>query len=150
MPPTAPGGWQPGPPPKKRRLTWLWILIPVLLVLVASTVVVIVFAVRLVLGPVQTTNDYYADLKDRDYTAAYGELCAAIQREITPTRFEQIQRSDVATKGTIEDYDFSSSHIHNDTATTTGTVRRAGQDYDARIGLRKEDGDWKICSVRER
>jgi hypothetical protein len=149
-PPATGGGWTPGPPPRKRRLTWLWILIPVLLVFAASTVVVIVFAVRLVLGPVQTTNDYYADLRDRDYPSAYDRLCSAVRSEISETRFEQIQRSDVATKGSIEDYDFSSSHIENDDATTTGTVRRAGQEYDARIELRKEDGDWRICAVRER
>jgi hypothetical protein len=151
IPPAAGGGgWTPGPAPRKRRLTWLWILIPVLLVFVASAVVVIVFAVRLVLGPVQTTNDYYADLQHRDYSSAYGRLCSDVRSAVSEPRFEQIQRSDEATKGAIEDYDFSSSHIDNDSATTTGTVERSGQEYDARIELRKEDGDWKICAVRER
>jgi hypothetical protein len=29
-------------------------------------------------------------------------------------------------------------------------VTRAGSEYDAEIGLRKENGDWKVCSIRER
>lgn len=149
-PPAGAGGWTPGPKPKKRRLTWLWILIPVLLVFVASTVVVIVFVVKLALGPVQTTNDYYADLHHRDYSAAYGKLCFAIQRDIPESRYIALQRSDARSKGAVEDYDFSSSHIENGNATTTGTVVRAGQEYNATIGLRKEDGDWKVCSIRER
>jgi hypothetical protein len=129
---------------------WLWILIPVLLVFVASTIVVIVFAAKLVLGPVQTTNDYYADLHRHDYVAAYGELCSTIQRDISRDRFIALQRSDTSSKGPVESYNFSSSHIENGTATTTGTVVRAGSEYNATIGLRKEDGDWRVCSVRER
>lgn len=150
-PPAGGGaGWTPGPRPKKRRLTWLWILIPTLLVFAVSTVVVIVFVAKLVLGPVETTNDYYADLHDRDYVAAYGKLCFAIQRDVSQDRYVQLQESDTRSKGAVEDYDFSSSHIENGTATTTGTVVRSGSEYNATIGLRKEDGDWKICSIRER
>jgi hypothetical protein len=149
-PAAAGGGWTPGPKPKKRRLTWLWILIPVLLVFVASTVVVIVFVVKLALGPVQTTNDYYADLHHRDYAAAYGKLCFAIQRDVPEGRYIALQASDARSKGAVDDYDFSSSHIENGNATTTGTVTRAGQQYNATIGLRKENGDWKVCSIRER
>lgn len=151
-PPAAPGaGWTPPPAgAKKRRLTWLWILIPVLVVLVASTVVVIVFAVRLITGPVGTTNDYYADLRDGRYAAAYSELCTSVRVRISQSDFIDIQRGDEQTKGRVSSFDFHSSEVHDDTATTSGTVDRGGSTYDARVGLQKQGGEWKICAVRER
>src|SRR5262245_31309515 len=67
--PGPPGGaatWAPppGPPPKKRRLTWLWILIPLMFVLVAATVVTVIFGVKLFIGPIDATDDYYANIRD--------------------------------------------------------------------------------------
>jgi hypothetical protein len=152
VPPTAAGGgWtQPGAAPRKRRLTWVWILIPVLLVFVVSTVVVIVFAVRLLTGPIQTTNDYYADLRDGQYVAAYSELCSGVRGDLTQADFVDLQRSDARTKGRVTSFDFHSFEIHNHTAVTTGTVDRGGSQYDSHVGLRKEGGDWKVCSVHER
>ncbi len=128
----------------------MWILIPTLLVFLASLVVVIVFAVKLLTGPVQTTNDYYADVRDGRYVAAYGQLCSPLQRRISQSDFIDIQRSDNQSKGRISSYDFHSFHIENSIATVTGTVERGGSSYDARVGLRKESGDWKVCSVSER
>ena len=121
-----------------------------LLVFVASTVVVIVFAVKLITGPVETTNDYYADLRDGRYSAAYSELCSSLRVRISESAFVDLQREDEQTKGRVTSFDFHSSEVRNDTATTRGTVDRGGSTYDARVGLRKESGDWKVCAVRER
>ncbi len=137
-------------PPKKRRLTWVWILIPVLLVLAVSTVVVIVFAVRLIAEPIDTTNDYYADLKDGDYNDAYDQLCSSLQARYSPQDFIAIQRSDEGTKGRVSSYDFHEFHLEDDISTVTGDVDRGATRYDVRVQLHKEDGDWKICAIRER
>jgi hypothetical protein len=163
-PPTAPGaGWVPpgpgaGPPPKKRRLTWLWFLIPTLVVFVAAFVVIIVFAVKLVGGPIEATNDYYADVKAARYASAYDHLCSSQRVNYTRRQFADLLSRDAQSKGRVEEYDFHDSELNSDDdgdtvfsdATVKGTVRRSGTDYETRVRLRKEDGDWKVCAVLER
>jgi hypothetical protein len=144
---------------KKRRLTWLWILIPVLLVFVASFVVIVVFAVKLIGGPIEATNDYYADLKAERYAESYDHLCASLQDEYTQDQFVNLLQGQTRAKGRVEDYDFHESDLNSndDTddeifsdSTVTGTVDRGNATYDTRVRLRKEDGDWKVCAVSER
>ena len=161
-PPAAPGatgawGDTPGPPPKKRRLIWLWILIPVLLVMTASAIVAIVFGVKLFIGPIDATDDYYANLRDGQYAAAYDNLCAAAQRAFTVEDFIAQQESDEDTKGRVEDFDFTDLEFDDESfdsssidATVKGEVRRSQATYDVRVGLRREDGDWRVCAIRER
>ncbi len=150
--PPAAAGWNqpPAAAPKKRRLTWLWILIPTLLVFLVATVVVIVFAVKLVAKPIDTTNDYYSALKSGQYDDAYNELCSPLQSRYSEQDFADLQRSDARTKGRVTGYDFHEFHIENGDSTVTGQVSRGSTDYDTTVGLRKESGDWKICSIRER
>jgi hypothetical protein len=131
-------------------LTWLWILIPVLMVFLASTIVVIVFAIKLITGPVETTNSYYSDLRNRDYAGAYTELCGSLRSQISRTGFIELQQGDERTKGRVTSYNFSNSEIHNHSAVVTGDVERGGSRYSARLALSRENGDWKVCGVRER
>jgi hypothetical protein len=120
------------------------------MVFLASTIVVIVFAVKLITGPVETTNTYYSDLKHQQYADAYTELCGSLRAQISQAGFIQLQQGDERTKGRVTSYDFSSSDIRDHSAIVDGTVQRGGSRYDARLALRKENGDWKICGVRER
>jgi len=161
------GGYGAGPPVKKRRLTWLWILIPTLLVLVASTVVVGVYVGELVLGPVDSTNDFLADVRAERYEEAYASLCAPARRVITEADFIAQQQESEQTRGPIVSYDINDFEINDDSdafdfdvdddfadatidATTSGTVVRGSSEYDLRATLRREAGDWRVCSVVER
>jgi hypothetical protein len=152
-PPTVPGvapvdsDWQPPPPAvKKRRLTWLWILIPVLLVFVTSVVLIAVFAVRAIVGPIEATDDYFTALHDENYSEAYDLRCAAFKAQITEedfTRREQVN-------GPVGDFDFNGFDRTNDSATTEGDVTRSGVNYRVTIRLEKEGDDWKVCEIRAR
>ncbi len=156
-PPGTAGGWQPpsGPVPKRRRLTWLWILIPVLLVLVASTVVVGVFATRLAIEPVDASNEYLAKLKAGRFDAAYASLCAPARLGETDVAALERRRADDL--GRITSYDitgieFPNSNDANDVIDiiTTGTVVRGGFTYDIRVYLSRENDEWRVCSTSER
>lgn len=150
-PPTGPGappagsGWEPPPPPvKKRRLTWLWILIPVLLVFVTSVVLIVVFAVRAIVGPIETTDDYFTALRDQNYSEAYDLRCAAFKAQISEPDFAQREQAN----GPVRSFDINGFDRNDDSATTEGDVTRAGVNYHVTVRLEKEDGDWKICEIR--
>jgi hypothetical protein len=165
-PPAAPGppagtpGWgQPGgAPPKKRRLTWLWLLIPLMAVLVAATVVAGIFGVKLFTAPVDATNGYYADLSAGRYDQAYARLCSPAQRAFSESRFVQSQERDERAQGRISSYDFDDVELGDDNdfdtgyidATVKGTVVRDGRSTDVIVGLRHEDGDWHVCATARR
>lgn len=137
-----------------------------LLVLLASTVVVGVFVGRLVLGPIDATNDYLADLSDGRYSAAYASLCSPARRVQSEREFVAQQRDDEQTRGRITSYNIDSFEFNdNDQVTfnddgdfeganldaiTKGTVVRGGSRYSIRASIRREDGDWKVCSTVER
>lgn len=142
----APGGadWsQPPAPPKKRRLTWLWFLIPVLLVFAVSVVLIIVFAVRAVIGPIEATDDYFALLRQERYAEAYKERCNEFRDQLTQNDFVRREQA----SGRVGDFDIDSFDRSDDTATTEGTASRAGIDFKVKVTLRKEDGDWKVCGI---
>lgn len=127
----------------------MWILIPVLLVFVTSSVVVVVFATKLISAPIQATNDYYADLRAGHYLAAYNQMCDRRQRNLPYTDF----RAQQSAAGGVDSYDFTGIDFPNADSIVdiiaTGTVDRGGFTYDARVGLTREDDDWKVCSVQE-
>ncbi len=150
-PPTGPGapaagsGWEPPPPPgKKRSLAWLWILIPVLLVFLTSVVLIVVFAVRAIVGPIETTDDYFTALRDQNYSEAYDLRCAAFKAQISEPDFAQREQAN----GPVRSFDINGVDRNNDSATTEGDVTRAGVDYHVTVRLEKEDGDWKVCEIR--
>jgi hypothetical protein len=151
----AGGGWQPtGAPVKKRRLTWLWILIPVLVILVTSTVVVGVYAVRLAVEPIDATNEYLADLSAGRYGAASENLCRFALVGGTNALERQQQRDNEL--GRITAWDIDGIEFPNDGTSelidvfTTGSVVRNGVTYDIRVGLSREDDEWKVCTVSEK
>ncbi len=91
------GGWQPpAPPVKKRRLTWLWILIPVLLVFATSVVLIAVFAVRAIVGPIEATDDYFSALRDERYATAYDLRCTSYQAQISEADFARREQANGA------------------------------------------------------
>jgi hypothetical protein len=156
VPPGPGAGWNepPARPPKKRRLTWLWLLIPLMLVLVASTVVVIVFAVKLFTEPIDATNSFYADLRDARYEAAYAKLCDPAQRAFSEADFVADQERVESDQGRITDFDFDDVQIGDDDdfrsdvidATVEGEIVRGGQRYEVTVGLQRDDGEWKVCA----
>ena len=114
----AGGGWQPpGPPVKKRRLTWLWILIPVLVVFVASAVVVGVFAVRLAVEPIDATNDYFARRPRRAVRRGVRQRCARSRR-----RSARRTRSSVSSSSTTS---WDRSTASTSTASSSRMTTRA-------------------------
>jgi flagellar basal body-associated protein FliL len=166
-PPAAPGppagtpGWSDpgGPPPKKRRLTWLWLLIPLMLVFVAATVVVVVFGVKLFTEPVDATNDFYADLSAARYEEAYAQLCTPAQRAFSEAQFVQNQERTEQTQGRISRYNFDNVEFSNTDddfesdvidATVKGTITREGREFDVVVGLQHEDGEWRVCASANR
>ncbi|MGZ6964849.1 MAG: Rv0361 family membrane protein [Acidimicrobiia bacterium] len=152
-PPAGPGGgWAPQGPvvaPKKRRLTWLWFLIPILVVFLAAASVAVVFGVKLFTGPVDATNDYYAELKVGNYARAYTHLCSDLQVRYTVSEFDQLQRNDARTLGRIRAYKFDTSNFENGDVFVRGTVIRSPfNQHRIEVRLVREDSDWKVCSVR--
>jgi hypothetical protein len=149
-PPTLPNapvdpGWQPPQPPaKKRRLTWLWILIPILAVFAVSVILIIVFAVRAIVGPIEATDDYFSALRDQHYAEAYDRRCTSFQAQISEQDFALREQQN----GPVRDFDINSFDRSDDTATTEGDVTRAGLRYHVRVRLEKEGGDWKVCDIR--
>jgi len=146
---------QPGAPwVKKRRLTWLWILIPVLVVLVASTAVVGVYGVRLALEPIDETNEFLADISAGRYDEAYEDMCAAARfaGDNPLGRQEQLDNE----VGPITSWDINGIEFSDDDVSdvidviTTGTVVRNGTLYDIRVGLSREDDEWRVCTAVER
>ncbi len=146
-PAPAASGWEPPPPPvKKRRLTWLWILIPVLAVFAVSVVLIVVFAVRAIVGPIESTNDYFSALRDEKYSAAYDLRCAAFKAQISEPDFAQREQSN----GRVRDFNITEFDRTGNRATTNGDVTRAGIDYHVTVRLVREDGDWKVCEIAAR
>jgi hypothetical protein len=157
VPPGGTPGWGDagGVPPRKRRLTWLWFLIPLMGVFVAATVVVVVFGVKLFTEPVDATNDFYADLSAGRYEEAYAALCSPAQRAFSEAQFVQDQEQTEQTQGRITDYDFDNVEFSNTDddfdsdvidATVKGTISRDGRSYDVVVGLQREDGEWRVCA----
>jgi hypothetical protein len=145
--PVDPAGWEPPPTPvKKRRLTWLWILIPVLLVCATSVIVIAVFAIRAIVGPIEATDDYFAALRDERYAAAYDLRCTSFQAQITEADFTTREQQN----GPVRDFDIDSFDTNDDTATTEGEVTRSGIKYDVTVHLEKEGDDWKVCEIEAR
>jgi hypothetical protein len=118
-------------------------MIPTLLVLFASIVVIIVFAVRLFVGPIQATNDYFQALKDQDYISAYDMRCTAFRNAVSEGRFVATEQR----AGPVRSFDITDFHSHGDTAETDGTVERAGITYDVTVHLVREDDDWRVCRI---
>jgi hypothetical protein len=114
----------------------------VLFVFLVSFVLVIVFAVRLVVGPLEATEDYFEALRDRDYVEAYGDRCDDFQRRVSLQDFETAHSN-----FTIGDFDLDDFDTDGDDATTGGTVEVDGQRVTVTVELEREDGDWKVCRV---
>jgi hypothetical protein len=134
-------------------LTWLWILIPVLVVFLASSTVIGVFGVKLYTQPIDATNEYYAAIRAGRYDDAYQQLCAARRFESTLTTFEATQTRENNARPIVS-YDFIALDFpKNDNSSidiiTTGTVNRNGFDHDVRVGLVREDDEWRVCRIEE-
>jgi hypothetical protein len=127
---------------KKRRLTWLWILIPVLALFVVSLVLVGVFAWRLA-SPVDATNEYLALLRDRRFASAYTQRCDAFRAAVPLNEFAGGSESLPA----IRHYDIDDVEPGWNDATTRGTVELSDRVIDVTVKLEREDGDWTICEV---
>jgi hypothetical protein len=124
-------------------------------VLVAATVVVGVFAVKLFTEPVDATNDFYADLSAGRYEDAYAKLCSPAQRAFSESQFVRSQEQQEQLRGRITSYDFDDVELGDDSdfdddvidATVKGTIVRSGRSLDVAVGLRHEDGEWRVCAT---
>jgi len=116
----------------------------VLLVFLTSVVLIVVFAVRAIVGPIETTDDYFTALRDQNYSEAYDLRCAAFKAQISEPDFAQREQAN----GPVRKFDINGIDRNNDSATTEGDVTRAGVEYHVTVRLEKEDGDWKVCEIR--
>ena len=154
--PFRPGGagWNqpPGPAPKKRRLTWLWILIPMLLVFTRRD-----RGRHRVRGEADRRADRHDErlLRRRsstsEYDDAYDELCGALQtryaqEDFNSTPAQRREHEGHASRRTTS----TSSTSRTTTPPSPVTSTAATPTTTSRVDLRKEDGDWKICGIRER
>jgi hypothetical protein len=127
-------------------------------VLIAATVVAGIFGVKLFTEPVDATNDYYAALSSGRYEHAYAQLCSPAQRAFSESQFVQSQQRDEQARGRITSYDFDDIQLGDDgdfnddviDATVKGSIVRDGQSFDVVVGLRHEDGDWRVCATARR
>jgi hypothetical protein len=124
------------------------------LVLVSSTVVVGVYAIRLAVEPIDATNEYLADISAGRYDEATEDLCAAARLGVeNPLAREQELDNE---RGPITSWNITGFEFPDDDVSdvidviTTGTVVRNGVDYDIRVGLSREDDEWKVCTSGER
>ncbi len=158
--PGAPAWGDPAArPPKKRRLTWLWFLIPLMLVFVAATVVTVVFGVKIFTEPVDATNDYYADLSAGRYEAAYARLCTPAKRAFSESAFVAEPGTGRARRTAASPTTTSTTSSWATTATSTATrstppsrgpSTRDGRTFDVAVGLQHEDGEWHVCAIGRR
>ena len=116
-----------------------------LLVFVTSVVLIAVFAIRAIVGPIETTDDYFTALRDQNYSKAYDLRCAAFKAQISEPDFARREQAN----GPVSDFNINDFQRRNDTTTTEGDVTRSGVSYHVTVRLEKENGDWKVC-IRQR
>ena len=161
QPPAAPGAWPapPGgpqgsgpygsapywpapPPPRKRKLTWLWVTLGVLAVIGVVVISSIVWFVSSVRGPVDEMNAFLGDVRDHDYTAAYDRLCSSEKASTTRYEFPAAIAPLADALGDFHVYSFDPSGDRRRIDYTTSTN---GRSYTAQMV--KEGSEWKVCDV---
>jgi hypothetical protein len=138
-----PGAWPPPLPPRKVRLTWLWVVLGILFGLGVLFVIAIVALVATLRPPVDAMNRYLADVEHGDYAAAYGRLCAAEQASTRPADFPQ---AIAPFKQDLADYTvYSFDPFGNERIVQYSVTDAGGNDTTYRATMVREAGAWRVC-----
>ncbi|WP_431880331.1 hypothetical protein [Micromonospora marina] len=137
-------------PPKKSKRT-LFIVLGVVLAICCSGGVLGGFllfrAAQEVTGPARSTVETFSGaIVDRDYPAAYRQLCSRVRDRVSEADFERQQSSQPDFTG----YDIVGLNVSNNNGRVSGsaTVRftpAVGTNVTQAFPLVKEDGQWRIC-----
>jgi hypothetical protein len=94
-------------------------------------------------GPINATNSFVANIDDGDLDAAYDSLCGQTRVTLTRADFDD----DFAFSDQITGYTFSSvSTATGELTVVSGTIEIDGSPQAVSFGLRRDEGDWKICT----
>ena len=134
--------------PKKKSKLWLWItlaiVIPILICAFGFGALAI-FGFNAAKAPIDATNNFYQAAKEKQdldpYTCSKYLRTGSLNEDFAG-KYKYNQQ--------IVSYNFNSSSTVNGESTVTGTVERFGNKfYRAKVTLVREDGDYKVCKVRE-
>ena len=147
-------GRHPKGPLKPRRSPTLALLIGAVAVVgmllcvgSAATVLVGSLWVRGQLGdPSIAVQNYYAALKQKNYSEAYSYLSKRAQGQTSLETFSDTYSSFDRVDGVIDQHIVTASKVGSDTATVTVTIVRRGRDraQQQSVQLVKDGGDWRI------
>jgi hypothetical protein len=145
--PSYPGAWPPPLPPRKLRLTWLWVVLGILFGLGVVAVVAIVALVATLRPPVDAMNRFLADVEHGDYAAAYGRMCAAEQAATRPADFPAAL---APFKRELTDYTvYSFDPFGDERAVQYSITDFDGNDTTYRATMVREGGAWRVCDFFE-
>lgn len=151
---------QAGQPPQKRSRKWIWIVVSVLGVALfascglcswgAYTLINAVY--QPVVGSITVANDFYSNLQNQDYTAAYADLAPQGQiTGLTLSQFTQQAMQADGQYGTVTSYvagqpGFNSNNPGSDLSIVTlpVSITRTHSTYSSLLTLQQVGGKWKI------
>jgi hypothetical protein len=140
--PGAPG-WAPPLPPKKVRLTWLWVVIGALAFFAIVFFVALGAFVNAVDDPVDAMNDFLEAVDDGDYAAAYDHLCAR-ERAATPEREFPVAIAPFADD--LNEYNvYSFDPFGRERAVEYSITDFSDDDTTYSATMVREEGAWRVC-----
>ncbi|MEU8315335.1 MULTISPECIES: hypothetical protein [unclassified Micromonospora] len=141
---------QPPVPPKKSKRT-LFIVLGVVLALCCSGGVfggfLLFRVVKDATGPARSAAETFAEaIVDRDYPAAYRQLCTRVRERFSEEEFAQQRASQPEFTG----YAITGINVSNNNGLVSGstTIRftpEVGNKVTQEFPMVKEDGEWRIC-----
>jgi hypothetical protein len=150
-----PGGFAPpsAPAPKRRSLRWLWITLGVILALLVAGGGAGAYALSQYTAPAAEAAVFCTHLKAASYAAAYNDLSASMQSQVTGDEFAKGAQFITVAEGTISRCQQSAGNAYTysfgaKTATLNVTMTRSiSGTLAGNIGLVQEGGAWKIGSL---
>lgn len=129
--------------PKKKKWPWVLGILGVLLLGIGGCTFIFV---RAALGPINEANDFLADVRDGNTTAAVDSI-APVCRPGDPAGIAaELGRLNI-TDFNMNDTTINSSDGES-TGTASGSVVSNGVQTPAFFQLRRVDGDWRICEFQ--
>jgi|GEM_PF-3405739 len=124
--------------PKKKRAKWPWIVGGIFLFLLLLGGGCAFFFYKLVSGPTNAANEYYAELQDGDYVGAHDLLCENAKAALTPADLE-------AQYPNVSEPSFIASELLDDSASVEGEITINGVKRTESLDLVKVLDVWKPC-----
>jgi hypothetical protein len=151
--PTMPGGYAPPPPAKRRSLRWLWISLGVVVALLLAGGGAGLYALGQYTAPAVEAGFFCGHMKAGNYAAAYNDLSAGMQAEVTGDEFAIGAQFIAVAEGSITRCQQSAGNAYTYSfgakkATLNVTMTRSiSGTLAGNIGLVQEGGAWKIGSL---